>query len=517
MSTPPTGAEVTQAPSLWGAAITRRLGGPLGRHAAPGGVWLNGAMWLVLIGAVTWIVLMLRQLPCRQTVAGQTINTFVRMCYSDIPVLYQVRGQAQGQAVYLATDWEYPVLSGAFVEVARFLTDLLGFRSGPEVDGQRALDNANVYFAVTACLLYVCFAVLVEVHRRLAAGHGWRTGLMLAVSPIVIAEGLINWDLFAVMLTSLALYQWSRRRPGVAGLVLGLAVAAKLYPLFLLGPLLLLCLRAGRLRAYGQLLGGAVVSWLAVNVPLYLATPSGWRYFWTFNSDRGADLGSIWYVLKLGGLELSVGAVGALSFGIFGALCAAIAALCLLAPERPRVGQVAFLVVAAFLLVNKVYSPQYALWLLPLLLLARPKLRDVVTYTVAELAYFAAIWGHLAGTLVPGGGGPDRVYWLAVMLRAGVTLWLCVVVAIDVLSPGDDPLRGVVPGARQADDEIGGVLDGAPDAPFFARLVATVGPAPVVAGGPGAAPASAEVAPPAAAVAAAPVAPASGTDPGLAE
>ena len=90
-----------------------RLGGPLGRHAAPGGVWLNGAMWLVLVGAVTWIVLMLRQLPCRQTVAGQTINTFVRMCYSDIPVLYQVRGQAQGQAVYLATDWEYPVLSGA--------------------------------------------------------------------------------------------------------------------------------------------------------------------------------------------------------------------------------------------------------------------------------------------------------------------------------------------------------------------------------------------------------------------
>ena len=31
---------------------------------------------------------------------------------------------------------------------------------------------------------------------------------------------------------------WSRRRPGLAGVLLGLGMAAKLYPLFLLGPLL---------------------------------------------------------------------------------------------------------------------------------------------------------------------------------------------------------------------------------------------------------------------------------------
>ena len=38
----------------------------------------------------------------------------------------------------------------------------------------------------------------------------------------------------------------------------------------------------------------------------------------------------------------------------------------MLAPRRPRFGAMAFLVIAAFLLTNKVYSPQYVLWLLPL-------------------------------------------------------------------------------------------------------------------------------------------------------
>ena len=57
-----------------------------------------------------------------------------------------------------------------------------------------------------------------------------------------------NWDLLAVALTTLGMWAWARRRPVLAGVLLGLGVAAKLYPLLLLGALFLLCLRAGRLR-----------------------------------------------------------------------------------------------------------------------------------------------------------------------------------------------------------------------------------------------------------------------------
>ena len=45
---------------------------------------------------------------------------------------------------------------------------------------------------------------------------------------------------------------WSRGRPLAAGVLLGLATAAKLYPVLLLGPLLVLCWRAGRWRAFGR-------------------------------------------------------------------------------------------------------------------------------------------------------------------------------------------------------------------------------------------------------------------------
>jgi uncharacterized membrane protein len=62
----------------------------------------------------------------------------------------------------------------------------------------------------------------------------------------------------------------------------------------------------------------------------------------------------------------------------------------------------AFLVVAAFLMTNKVYSPQYVLWLLPLMILARPKWRDWLIFTAGELIYFVAIWWHLGGFLSPG-------------------------------------------------------------------------------------------------------------------
>jgi uncharacterized membrane protein len=56
----------------------------------------------------------------------------------------------------------------------------------------------------------------------------------------------------------------------------------------------------------------------------------------------------------------------------------------LLRTATASVGAMAFLVVAAFLMTNKVYSPQYVLWLLPLMILARPKWRDWLIFTAGS-------------------------------------------------------------------------------------------------------------------------------------
>ncbi len=442
------------APS-WSELMLRRLGGPLGRHA--GSRLVLGPAVILVLATVSWLVLMAHQGYCRQTDPNTSVNAIARLCYTDIPVLYQARGLAEGKVVYVTANWEYPVLTGGFVDVARRITDVLGTPASPDLTPQQVLTNADIFYSVCAFMLFACFLALVVLQRHMGGKRWWATGLMVAVAPVVMAEGLINWDIFAVALTAAAMFAWSRRHPYVSGIFFGLAVAAKLYPLFILGPLLLLCLRSRRLPEFGKLLASAVLTWVAVNAPVFFASPSGWLYFWQFNLDRGADLGSVWYVMSLAGIP--VPNPGMWSFLLMVLGCLGIAALVFLAPRRPRVGQVAFLIVALFLIVNKVYSPQYALWVLPLLALARPTWREWAVFNVAEIAYYFAIWGHLAGTLHPGDGGPDRVYWLAVFLRVGVSIWLMIVIGNDMLNPEEDPVR-----EDGVDDPIGGPLDGALDA-----------------------------------------------------
>ena len=96
------------------------------------------------------------------------------------------------------------------------------------------------------------------------------------------------------------------------------------------------------------------------------------------------------------------------------------------------------LLMLLFLVVNKVYSPQYVLWLLPFLVLARPRWRDWLIFGAAEALYFIAIWAHLDGTLASGSGG-QGLYMASVLLRIGVQLWLAGLVVRDIFRPDFDP------------------------------------------------------------------------------
>ena len=70
----------------------------------------------------------------------------------------------------------------------------------------------------------------------------------LALAPALVFPAFTNWDLAAAAFAALAFLAWSRRKPWLAGVLLGLGVTTKLYPVLFLVPLLALCLRAGRIR-----------------------------------------------------------------------------------------------------------------------------------------------------------------------------------------------------------------------------------------------------------------------------
>jgi uncharacterized membrane protein len=393
---------------------------------------------------------------CRAGAWNVGVEQYQAHCYTDIYPLYFGEGLSAGQVPYIGHHVEYPVVMGAVMQAAAWVVKPV---TDPAARG-------GEFYDVTVALLAVCLVVGV-LATAYCAGRNWRwTGLLVALSPGLVLAAFINWDLLAMALTMAALAAWAARRPVVAGLLLGLAVATKFYPVICVVPLFVLCLRAGRLREFWLTAGSAAAAWLAVNLPVLLAAPAGWATFYIFNAKRWVDWGSVWYFFQaehwpvLGGLSLAT--INIASAALFLAACVGVAVLALAAPRRPRLPQLIFLLTAAFLLTNKVWSPQYVVWLVPLVVLARPRLGGYLIWQAAEVAYFYAIWGYLIfetpDAHASGAVGPG-LYFTALLARFCSVLLLSALVIRDIIRPERDVIRA----DGDTDDPAGGVLDGAPD------------------------------------------------------
>jgi uncharacterized membrane protein len=408
---------------------------------------------------------------CRAGAWDTSYGVYQAHCYTDIYPLYYGEQLAAGKVPYFGHHVEYPVLIGGAMQAVAWLVHWIG---NPYVRGRE-------FFDVTVVLLTL-FALAGVLATGYLAGPGRRwTALLVALCPAVILAAFVNWDLIAMGLTALGMAAWAGRRHVLAGVLLGLAVATKFYPVLLFGPLLLLCLRAGRMRAFWTTFCSATAAWLVVNLPVMIPATTGWDTFYWLSETRGADWGSIWYFFESRHWPLlgvtGTTALNRLSLGLFCVACVGVAVLILAAPRRPRVPQVFFLVLAVFLMTNKVWSPQYVIWLAPLVVLARPRIWSYLVWQVAEVGYFFAIWSYLLTQVGGTGGIGSGLYFTALLARFGTVALLCVLVVKDILRPGDDVVR-----ADGGDDPAGGVLAGAPDRLVLklarARITATQLPGP---------------------------------------
>jgi hypothetical protein len=426
---------------------------------------------LVLASLAGSLLGFLNKAACRSGDWNFYLKQFQAHCYTDIYPLYFQEQLSAGKVPYTGHPVEYPVLTGAVMQAVAWVVKPI---SDPSIRGRE-------FFDVTVLVL-AAFSLAGTLATAYLAGRSRRwTALGVALAPGLILAAFINWDLIAMGLVALGMAAWAARRMIVAGVLLGLAVATKFYPLLFFGPLLLLCLRAGRMRAFWTTAASAAVTWLAVNLPVALAAPAGWGKFYALSKSRPADWGSIWYYFQaehwpfVG--SLSVGGLNLLSAAVFAVGCVLVGLLILAAPRRPRVPQVFFLVLAVFLLSNKVWSPQYVIWLVPLVVLCRPRFWAYAAWQVAEVSYFFAIWAYLitiamGAGLVPatatGGIGPG-VYFAALLSRFAAVVLLGVLVVRDILHPQADLVR-----AAGDDDPAGGVLDNARDAVTLRRQASAV-------------------------------------------
>jgi uncharacterized membrane protein len=333
---------------------------------------------------------------------GFDANAYRLECYNDIVPLYRDEGLLRGDVPYLDTPNEYPVGTGLFM----WGTSQFGRGEGD-------------FFVANAVLLGALGVLTSWLLYRAVGGRA----MYFAMAPTLALYAFLNWDLLVVAITTAATVAFLRRHDAGAGVLLGLGVATKLYPVLLLLPFALERRREGERSGAFRLLMWAAVTWAVINVPFMLLSFDRWGEVFRLNSSRPIDWGSVWYAacrtitgrVDCGHVRL----VNVASVVLFAALTMLIwRAKVAREPSVPR-WTLAFPLLIVFLLTTKVYSPQYSLWLIPWFALVLPDLRLFLAFEAADVAVFVMEFSWL-GRYFNGEGLPVWPLQVAVIVRAAV-------------------------------------------------------------------------------------------------
>jgi uncharacterized membrane protein len=258
-----------------------------------------------------------------------------------------------------------------------------------------AATNAH-YNAAFKGLMALCgvlaLALVAFVLLRLDASltRMWIAVLLVAVSPIALGPISLNtYDAWPALLTIVALALLLVGRDVLGLGVLGLAFAAKVYPVVLLPVALVWTWRTrGRRRALAGLAAFAAVA-LAVALPFLVLAPHGLVESFRTQAARGLQIESLGAQVLVAADQLGLYSVtvahhtrGAVSYDLRGSLPQALGAIssvlqlaAVLAvawlyargrDERHRLVTAFAAAVAGFLAFTRFFSPQYLVWLVPL-------------------------------------------------------------------------------------------------------------------------------------------------------
>src|SRR5262249_48462438 len=203
-------------------------------------------------------------------------RAYYELCYSDTVPLYGAELLNQGKFPYKSS-WiesdgsglpqtrydgqpavrymEYPVLTGVYQYVSMAVAKT--YTAFSKLGILPVVAEVVVFFDVAAFGLALAWLATVWATSGLAGRRVWDAALV-AASPLVIFQIFTNFDALATAFAMGGLLAWARRKPTLAGVLIGLGAAAKLYPFLFLGPMLVLGIRTGRLAALGRTAGPAL-------------------------------------------------------------------------------------------------------------------------------------------------------------------------------------------------------------------------------------------------------------------
>ena len=340
-----------------------------------------------------------------------TPDQYIHACYSDLSALYVSRGLDTNTWPFASDDnsVEYPVITAMVMYATSF-----------------AAKSPASYFNVNIFFLVLLFLATVIVVRKIRPEFAY----LSAIAPAMIASLFINWDLWGIATMMLAIYWFDRKQYLNSALILSLSISTKFLPIFLLIPIAFILWRDTKLKELVKYVGVVAATWLAINAPFALTTPTGWWRFFKLNLERGADWGSFWLALQQLGINLTN--LNYLSILLLLIGLTSIAVFLFELKHTPTLASVAFIVMAAVMVASKVYSPQFVLWLTPLAVIALINKEDLHAFWLwqaTEVIYHVAIWQHIASiTDAKFGLGPTP-YAILTLVRIAGTIYLMVVLA----------------------------------------------------------------------------------------
>jgi hypothetical protein len=343
---------------------------------------------LVLLSLFGIILSYIKFSPCiNENFSGLAATS--RGCYSDIPIFWSSHLLEAHLWPYQFTTLvgieqiinpiEYPFLTGLVIWIISFIT------LNPDTFGVS-------FFLINSLINSFLFIATVLLINKIKP----KSSIYFALAPAVFFSIFINWDLYAVATTLLAIYFYDKNKLLLSAFFLATAVSFKFYPIVLFFAILIIGVRRKQIYNTVLFVLQTFMFFILINIIPILIDFKGWLYFYQVSLNRKVGSGSLWEFLALSGIE-----VKSLNYlAVFATFLTylVIAIYFFKFHEEINLATMAFLCVFAFVLFNKVYSPQFVIWLTALAVFVLN--RNIqkyffVLWQFSELVFHFAIWRYL--------------------------------------------------------------------------------------------------------------------------
>jgi uncharacterized membrane protein len=274
---------------------------------------------------------------------------------------------------------EYPFLTGLVIWIISFIT------LNPDSFGVG-------FFFINSLINSFLFITTVILINKIKP----KSSIYFALAPAVFFSIFINWDLYAVLTTLISIYFYDKNKLQFSALFLAIAVSFKFYPVVLIFAILIIGIRRKEIYKTVFYIFNTVIFFIIINLIPVLINFKGWFYFYQVSFNRKGGSGSIWEFLALNGIEVK--GLNYLAISATFLTYVAVALYFLKFHKDLNLASMAFLCVFAFVLFNKVYSPQFVIWLTSLAVLTLNKKIQKCLFGLwqfAEIIFHFAVWRYL--------------------------------------------------------------------------------------------------------------------------